>query len=70
MIAWLIATKWFVNYFISHVPSVIYFAVVHHTNMDRLSTSPTRRLIRYTSLVRLGSPRRVEWAAPLWEFWR
>ena len=39
---------------ISHVPDVICFASVHHINMDRLSATPTRSLIRYASLVRLS----------------
>ena len=40
----------------SYVPNVTRFASVHHTNMDFLSTTPTRSLICHASFSQAGPP--------------
>ena len=39
---------------------------LYPTNMDRLSTTPTRRLICHAIFSQAGPPRRVDRLTPLW----
>ena len=40
----------------------------YHTNMASLSTTRRQSLIRHANFGKIGSPRRVECLAPLWEY--
>ena len=51
-------SKWYLNAYL-YEPQVICFASVCRTNMDRLSTTLTRDLIRHAIFIQTGPPWRV-----------
>ena len=54
----------------SNVPDIVRFASVFHTNVDRLSTTPSRSLIRHAIFSQTKPLRRVNCLISLWKYRR